>query len=228
MKKIFPLLLCVLALVMGCRKKSPPKPPEAVQLVFPERNSECTEGQRLGANTTEVEFRWQAAEHTDTYELRVTNTNTNTVQTINTQSTSAKLPLTRGEPFSWFVRSRNAQVTETASSATWHFYNQGSTTTFAPFPAGIESPEMSERVFADINNEVLLTWTTADLDNDIANVQVFLSTETTAGTLLRELPARAVSLKVDVASGTVYYWRVVVTDREGNVSDSGIYSFRVM
>ena len=90
----------------SCKKKRTPSLPEAVQLVFPEQNSECTTGLSLGQETSQVEFRWSAADNTETYELRVTNTATGTVQTITSSTTSTKLPLEKGEQFSWIVRSK--------------------------------------------------------------------------------------------------------------------------
>lgn len=221
-------VLGVFLVFTSCKKKRAPNPPEAVQLIFPERNSECTEGPSLGANATEVTFRWQAADHTDTYELRVTNTNTRTVQTISTTTTSAKLPLTKGEPFSWLVRSKNEEVEQTVSSEVWNFYNQGSRTSFAPFPADIIAPAMSQNVFRDINNEVALVWSAADLDNDIDAIAVYFSTETPPNALVETLGRNATSLKVSVAANTVYYWRVEVRDREGNTTDSGIFSFKAL
>ena len=222
------LLLCVFMTLLGCKKKSAPKPPEAVQLIFPERNSECTTGQSQGENTSQVEFRWQLADNTDTYELRVTNTNTGTTQTISTSSNAARLPIAKGEQFSWLVRSKNSEVSQTVSSEVWSFYNAGSRTTFAPFPAEIVSPRMSENVFKDINNEVELSWNSSDLDNDIINFEIYFSVETPPENLAGTLSSGASSLKVSVTSNTVYYWNVVTKDSEGNTSQSGIYSFKIL
>ncbi len=220
--------LCVVTISSGCKKKRDPAPPESVQLVFPERNSECTTGQSLGPTTSQVEFRWQLADNTDSYELRVTNTNTGTTQTITTTSSVARLPIAKGEQFSWLVRSKNSEVEQTVSSEVWSFYNAGSRTTFAPFPAEIVSPRMSENVFKDINNEVVLSWTASDLDNDISNFEIYFSVETTPDNLVGTVSNGVNSLKVSVASNTVYYWNVVTKDSEGNASQSGIYSFKVL
>jgi hypothetical protein len=229
MRQTLILGVCCLFLVFSaCKKKRAPKPPEAVQLIFPERNSECTEGANLSATTTEVTFQWQAADNTDTYELRVTNNNTRTVQTISTRTTSAKLPIAKGESFSWLVRSKNDEVQQTVSSELWNFYNQGSVTTYAPFPADIIAPRMSENVFKDLNNEVELNWSASDLDNDIEAIDVYFSVETPPNNLVQTLSASATSLKVSVTSNTVYYWSVVVRDASGNATNSGIFSFKAL
>lgn len=227
MRYIVPIVILFFA-VASCRKKNSPKPPGQVQLVFPDRNSECTTGQSLNAETSQVEFRWEEGANVDTYELRVTNSNTGVVQTISTASTAARLPIAKGEPFSWFVRSKNTQVPETVSSEIWNFYNAGSVTTFAPFPADIIAPRMSENVFKDINNEITLSWSAADLDDDILEYEVYVSVASPPEDLVGTLPKDATTLKVTVAPNTVYYWSVITKDEEGNATNSGIYSFRVL
>ncbi|WP_282112629.1 hypothetical protein [Maribacter stanieri] len=228
MMRLLVLIACLFMAITSCKKKSTATPPEAVSLVFPDENSECTTGVSLGQETSQVEFRWNLADNTETYELRVTNISTGTVQTIVSASNSAKLPLEKGEQFSWFVRSRNSDVEQTVSSEEWYFYNSGSRTTFAPFPATIESPAASDNVFKDINNEVILSWSASDLDDDIEGYEVYFSVETPPIDLVRELSAPITSIKVSVTSDTVYYWKVIVIDEEGNKSDTGIYTFKVL
>lgn len=222
------LVIILFVTITSCKKKNSPKPPGQVQLIFPDRNSECTTGQSLNAETSQVEFRWGEGANVQTYELRVTNINTGTVQTITTASTSARLPIAKGEPFSWFVRSKNNEVPETVSSEIWNFYNAGSITTFAPFPADILSPRMSENVFKDVNNEITLSWSASDLDDDILEYEVYVSVETPPGNLIGTLPEDETTLKVSVAPNTVYYWSVITIDEEGNGTNSGIYSFKVL
>jgi len=226
--RYIPIIIVLLFVVTGCKKKRNPKPPGQVQLIFPEQNSECTTGQSLNAETSQVEFRWEQGNNAQTYELRVTNINTSVVQTINTASTSARLPIAKGEPFSWLVRSKNTQVQETVSSEVWNFYNAGSRTTFAPFPAAILAPRMSEKAFKDINNEITLSWSASDLDDDILEYEVYVSVETPPANLIGTLPKDKTALKVSVASNTVYYWSIITKDEQGNGTNSGIYSFEVL
>lgn len=222
------IICCVLFFLGGCRKKDSPKPPGQVQLTFPEQNSECTTGQSLGETTSRVTFRWEEAKNVKTYELQVTNINTGTTQTIGTETTSASLPIEKGTPFSWLVRTRNNQVEETVSSVAWNFYNSGSTISFAPFPADIIAPRMSERVFKDINNEVTLSWSGSDLDDDIINYEVFFAAENPPLTRINTLGTSATEQKVTVVSSTVYYWSIITKDEQGNETNSGVYSFQVL
>src|SRR5690606_21652126 len=224
-----PIILFLFILVLtACGGKDDPRPPIAAQLLFPLKNSECTTGQEVsGTNTTIIEFRWEVSDHTESYELRATNLVANTTQTIVVKGTSAKLPIEKGMPYSWLVVSRNSKVRETAQSGTWLFYNAGATTTYAPFPAEVIAPKTGTTIAKDINNEVLLNWEGADVDNDLASYDIYFSTETPPTTLIGTLASDRSELKVSVSSDTVYYWRIVTLDMEGNSSTNAISEFKV-
>lgn len=224
MRTLFVLILGVV-LFLGC-KKDPPKPPEKVLLTAPAKNSECTPIQSTNATSSVVRFNWQASNHTETYQLRVTNLNTGTVQTKSTRTTVETLPLQKGTPFSWSVISKNSQTETFVSSDSWLFYNPGSETTHPPFPAEIISPKPGSTVFKDINNEVNLIWAGADVDNDIEDYEIYFSTENPPETLVDSPIANTTETKVSVMSNTVYYWKVVTKDAAGNTSDTGIIDFR--
>lgn len=221
------VILCFLALV-GCGGKDSPKPPSSALLVFPQKNSECTTGQDVaGTNTSTVEFRWQTSDHTETYELRATNININTTQTIVVSGTSAKLSIQKGAPYSWLVVSKNSKVPESARSETWRFFNAGVETTHPPFPAEVISPKTGSNISRDINNEVLLEWEGADVDNDLEGYEVYFSTENPPTTLISTLTSGKSDLKVSVEANTVYYWRILTRDREGNTATNSISEFKV-
>lgn len=222
---VFVILMCW---CFSCKKSDPPQPPEAVQLVYPESNSECTSGQSLGGTTSSVTFRWAEALRAESYELRVTNIETSTTQVINTAATSASLPIEKGVAFSWLVRARNNEIEESVSSSVWNFYNAGSNSSFAPFPAEIIGPRMSEKVFKDINNQITLAWLVSDLDNDIDTITIYFGTEDSPASILSTHNAGIEQQKVTVVKDTLYYWRIVTTDAQGNASDSGTFSFLVL
>lgn len=222
------LLVIILALLClgGCGKDSP-NPPAAAKLLFPEQNSECTTGVDLNETTSRVEFLWQKAADTDTYELRVTHLVTNVTQTVSTAQLRAELPLQKGAPYSWLVISRNTETQETAISSSWRFYNAGSVQSYAPFPAEIIAPKSGAALFRDINSEVVLEWAGVDLDNDIAGYELYFSTVDPPA-LFSEPAASTTSIKVSVLANTVYYWKIITTDSEGNRSDSGVHGFKVL
>lgn len=208
--------------------KDDPAGPEAARLLFPQQNSECTTGVDLNATTSEVEFLWQKAAHTDTYELRVTGSLNGITQTVSTSELSASLPLEKGAPYNWVVVSRNDETQEFATSATFQFYNAGAVRSYAPFPAALLSPQSGETVFRDINKEVVLEWAGADVDDDITGYELYFDTVNPPENLLSEPTASTTSSKVKVEVNTTYFWKLITIDSEGNRSESGVYGFKVL
>lgn len=223
------LLLFVFgATLLSCGKSDSPDPPQAVQLVYPEKDSECISGQTVNATTSRVEFRWGKAQNTESYELRVTNLGTNITQTTTVTGLSASLTLEKGMPFSWLVRSRNSKVSQTVSSPTWKFYNAGEQATYAPFPASIIRPNPASKVFPNSAGQVVLEWSASDVEGDITGFQVYFSTSDPPNDLLASPSEGTTTQTVDVVSGNTYYWKVITQDSQGNTSDSGVYVFRVL
>ena len=225
-KYLYPIFAMLLVVGCGGNDDPPPAPGEA-GLVFPDENSECTTGVSINDNQSQVTFQWTASTNTDSYTLRVVNLNTNAPQSISTAATSASLAIAKGTPFSWTVTSSNANSSQTTTSESWLFYNAGTQTSYAPFPAQLVSPVSGSTVQKDIANEVLLDWSGADVDNDLDSFQIFFSDQNPPTTEVGTTSPSVTELSVGVSSDTVYYWRVITTDLEGNTSDSGIFEFRV-
>ena len=228
MKNVLTIMVC-LCVLFGCKKDDLPKPPTQALLVFPLKNSECTTGEDSNGTTTMVEFKWEVGENTESYILSVTDLETNiALQTVTTNGTSSKLSLKKGNPYSWHIISKNTKVTETATSEIWQFYNAGTTINHAPFPAQIVSPESRKLVEKDINNEIELDWSAADVDNDIESYKVYFSDDSPPKEIVSsQLVNVDTKYKVSVESDTSYYWKIVTIDKEGNTSDSGIFVFKV-
>ncbi|MDX1364799.1 hypothetical protein [Arenibacter latericius] len=221
-------LLFIFITLMACGGKDSPKAPIAAQLVFPEKNSECTTGKNVNdTNTSVVEFKWLPSNHTESYELRVTNLNTNNSQTVVVNGTSAELPLEKGSPHSWAIISKNNKTIETAKSETWFFYNSGVQTSYTPFPAAVITPKTGSTISKDTNNEVLLKWESTDLDNDLAGYEVYFSTTNPPITKIGTLAANQSEIKVSVNANTTYYWRITTFDLEGNKASNSISEFRI-
>ena len=217
----------VVLLFVGCGKDDPPKPPDAANLVFPEQNSECTTGVDQSETTSEVEFRWQSAANTDTYELRVTQLGTSITQTETTANTSARVVLQKGTPYSWMVITRNTKTMDAVSSSTWQFYNAGVQTSYAPFPAEILAPGSGSTVAINSEGVVELSWNGADVENDINRYEIYHGTDNPPTELEATNIVGDTTLDVTVDPGT-YYWRVVTIDSQGNSSDSGTYSYNAL
>lgn len=224
--RLFSLMVFGMMLLSGCKKNAVDPPGKAV-LTEPAKNSECTPVQSSSDSNSLVRFRWQPAAHSDSYELHVTNLTTGNSIIKNQRGTTETVSLEKGAPFAWFIVSKNAQTADKVFSTTWLFYNPGTQTNYVPFPAEIIAPEPGATVFKDINNEVTLQWSGADIDNDIESYKIYFSIESPPNVLIASAGANETTQKVVVISDTVYYWRIVTSDALDNTSDTGILDFRV-
>ncbi len=227
--KIYILFLGLM--VMSCGGDSsdgPPPAPGTVTLVFPDQNSECTTGTVISDSQSEVTFEWQSASNAEGYILIVTNLNTNTRQTLPTQATSGTLAIDRGTPFSWIVTATNSQSSDVSTSESWLFYNEGSQTTYAPFPAQLVEPVSGSTVIRTDTGQVRLIWQGADVENDIASYDIQLSTTNPPTDNVGTQSNLISDLFVEVDADTVYYWRVITTDAEGNSSTSSVFEFKAL
>jgi len=198
--------------------------PAKVTLVFPDNNSECTEGTIVNDSESSITFQWQTAANADTYELNVKNLSTGNVLKANANVSQIPITLNSNTPYEWFVVSRSNNSNETATSDIWQFYNAGAgILNYAPFPADVISPERGESIA--VTTSVNLQWQGNDVDNDIAEFEVLFGT---AAEPAANIGATAQStMSVTVTSGQTYYWRVITTDSAGNTSQSEIFEFRV-
>ena len=227
MRIVLLYILITLTVSLGC-KKDPPAPPQKAVLVEPANTEECSPIESSSESNNTVRFSWQAADHTDSYQLHIENLVTGNAITRNPTGTSETVSLPKGMPFSWFVITENQQTADRVMSDTWRFYNPGSETAHVPFPATIIAPKSGSTAIKDANDEVILQWEGADIDNDIETFEVYFSTENPPEELVATLEANATSQQFGVVSGTVYYWRIVTKDAEGNTSNTGVLEFKVL
>ncbi|PCJ98673.1 MAG: hypothetical protein COA50_00035 [Flavobacteriaceae bacterium] len=208
---------------------TPPPPPlvadpSAASLVFPENNTECNEGTILNDTQSSVIFEWSASQNTDSYEVNITNLNTNTTQKTTATTTEATVTILRGTPYEWFIISKATGTTATATSPAAKFYNQGpGTENYAPFPADAVNPKRGETIAT--TTSVALEWTGSDVDDDIEGYEILFGTDTNPSVSLGTITESTIA--ATVASGVTYYWRVITTDSQGNTSQSEIFEFRV-
>ena len=72
----------------------------------------------------------------------------------------------------------------------------------------------------------MLDWNGSDIDNDIIRYDIYFSISNPPEDLVSSQLVNT-NFKVSVVSDTVYYWKIITEDSEGNKSDSGIYEFKV-
>ena len=198
--------------------------PGSVSLVFPDNNSECTEGQSLNTLESTITFEWQQGDNADSYEVHVLNLDTNSSSITNANTNEAAITLSKNTPYQWFVVSRNFNSEEAPSSATWRFYNAGDgVENYAPFPADAVSPARGETINA--TNSVTLEWSGNDVDNDIQDFEILFGTSNEPSNSIANTSQS--STTANVSSGQTYYWRVITKDEAGNTSQSEIFDFKV-
>lgn len=228
-KLVLGLGIVFASMIMSCSSDddNTPSEPGMATLIFPENNSECTAGVSVNDLDSRIPFEWEPSEYTDSYRLRVQNLNDGTSQEYNTEATSLEVVLQKGEPYSWTVTSVSTEIPATTESESWKFYNAGDgVESYAPFPATAISPEPGENITAE-GDTVSLQWESNDIDGDIIGYDVYFGNsnppETSIATDLEESELEGVS----ITSKTVYYWRVVTKDSQGNRSQSEVFIFKV-
>lgn len=198
--------------------------PKATTLIFPDNNTECNEGTIISDTRSSVEFSWNAAQDTDSYEINIKNlaTGNSTKTTVN--STTEVITIDRGTPYEWFVTSKASGTTETATSTVWKFYNQGvGIENYAPFPAEAVSPARGATIAT--TTTVSLRWSGADVDDDIEEYEIFLDTTNNPSTSIGT--TTNITIDATVAANTVYYWKVITKDSQNNTSNSEVFEFKV-
>lgn len=198
--------------------------PVAAILSIPANNEVCYDGTVVSAAMSEVDFSWQPAEHTDSYELTVTNLTTNSVKTYPTDNTQIKVSLDRGTPYSWYVVSTADNTTVEADSEHWKFYLAGEgITTYAPFPATLETPASGST--AD-PTEVIFKWKGSDADSESLIYELYLDTiDGKTEVVAEDMTENSFTIS-NLSPSTTYFWSVKTTDDTGNISLSMVYSFK--
>jgi len=198
--------------------------PTAVTLVFPEANSECTEGTNENDSESTIVFKWNAAQHADSYGLKVKDLESGAISTYSSNQAKFSVRLKRNHPYSWSVVSKSNTSSETATSTVWKFYNAGSgVVSYAPFPAEVVSPALGASIDSGV---ISLDWSGSDIDDDIDAYDVYFG-ETNAPVKIETALQESILNTISVVSGKTYYWKIVTKDKNGNSSSSDIFKFHV-
>ena len=203
-------------------------PPAKATLSAPANNKTCETGTSVSSTQSDVDFTWGVSADTDSYDLKITDLNSS-VATNKTglTTTSTKVTLDKGVPYSWVVTSKSTKSSVTTPSDTWKFYLAGTgVANYAPFPADLKAPTSGSTV-KRTDGKVTFTWEGSDPDSG-DTLTYTLYVDTTDG---KQTPASAQTdlsvLTLDVAldAATTYYWRVKSSDGT-NSSYSTVYTFK--
>ncbi|WP_109852565.1 fibronectin type III domain-containing protein [Aquimarina sp. AU58] len=189
----------------------PPVEPIAVDLIFPNNNQICQEGEIVGSDMITIPFEWSEDLNATSYKLIVTKQSSGeTIETVTTD-TLTSLGLSLGTQYNWAVSS--IIDGKEATSEVWNFYTQGKViTTHVPFPAEITIKDNND-------GSIDLSWNAVDLDGDITHYDIYLLDknppalykENETGTSIKAIP---------LISGKLYYVEVDVIDSAGNKAKS--------
>ena len=182
----------------------------------------CNEGTNLTPTESTVYFEWEA-NASDNYKITIENLSTGNIIQQETTEDIIPIVIQRATAYKWYVESTSGSKIE--QSDTWQFYNAGpGVQSYAPFPAVIVAPTMAESLVA--TSSVTLQWTGNDVDDDIVGYDVYFGTTITSN--IHASGITSTEANVSVASGIIYYWKIITIDALGNSSDSGVYQFRVL
>ena len=204
-------------------------PPGKSTLTAPANNKTCETGTSISDTQSEVTFTWGTSANTNTYDLKITNLNTSTVTNKTAlTSTTAKVTLDKGVPYSWNITSKSTASTTTTASDTWKFYLAGTgVVNYAPFPADLKTPASGSTVTRDGDGKVAFTWDGSDPDTgDTLKYTLYVDTtdgKQTPPAAQTDLTEKTASVALEAA--TTYYWRVKTSDGI-NSSYSIVYSFK--
>ena len=215
-------------ILFGCNKgaEDPVKlgaPGKAV-LVFPGKDAVCTVGTLTSIGKNAISFSWNSTENTESYELNLKNLITGELISKSTAQTTIEVDLEKNTPYSWFIVSRNKQTS--INSEIWKFYSSGpGVISYAPFPANLLSPVKGSTISFG-SGKISLDWNGTDVEGDINSYDIYLGVTTTPGLLAANVK-ESILHNVSVNPNTMYYWKIVAKDSQGNSSVSATHNFQI-
>lgn len=215
----------IILFFFSCSKEIP-VPGNAI-LIFPINNEVCEEGTIISQNESEINFRWNESTDTNFYELIINDLNNSEILRFkDLTSTSKKVKLSRGVPYSWKIISASDSEFF-GSSNLWKFYlSKEGNQNYPPFPAIIKSPYSGEIVTLNSDNKLTLSWEGNDPNNDDLLYTVYIDTVDGKQSPISSLTdITANTIEIELQKSTIYYWRIKTSDKT-NSSFTTVYSFK--
>ena len=199
--------------------------PGLFNLIYPENGSACLDGSIINDTQSKITFQWNASQNANEYEVEIINLNDNYSQKMLSKDRSLEVVLKHGEPYAWTVTAfvDDASIT----SKEWKFYLAGNgIVNYAPFPPELISPRPSARVNLNSNGQVVLNWTSSDVDGDLETYELYMD-QNDGSTLIQTFTEVENTIEIGIVAdpGITYLWKVLAIDSDGNSSSSGVYYF---
>ena len=228
MKKLFYTTFFFLLLACSAEEQSEETIdllPGLFNLIYPENGSACLDGSIINDTQSKITFQWNASQNANEYEVEIINLNDNYSQKMLSKDRSLEVVLKHGEPYAWTVTAfvDDASIT----SKEWKFYLAGNgIVNYAPFPPELISPRPSARVNLNSNGQVVLNWTSSDVDGDLETYELYMD-QNDGSTLIQTFTEVENTIEIGIVAdpGITYLWKVLAIDSDGNSSSSGVYSF---
>jgi len=228
MKKLFYTTFFFLLLACSAEEQSEETIdllPGLFNLLYPENGSACLDGSIINDTQSKITFLWNASQNANEYEVEIINLNDNYSQKMLSKDRSLEVVLKHGEPYAWTVTVfvDDASIT----SKEWKFYLAGNgIVNYAPFPPELISPRPSARVNLNSNGQVMLNWTSSDVDGDLEIYELYMD-QNDGSTLIQTFTEveNTIEIGIDADPDITYLWKVLAIDSDGNSSSSGVYSF---
>jgi hypothetical protein len=228
MKKLFYTTFFFLLLACSAEEQSEETIdllPGLFNLLYPENGSACLDGSIINDTQSKITFQWNASQNANEYEVEIINLNDNYSQKMLSKDRSLEVVLKHGEPYAWTVTAfvDDASIT----SKEWKFYLAGNgIVNYAPFPPELISPRPSARVNLNSNGQVVLNWTSSDVDGDLETYELYMD-QNDGSTLIQTFTEveNTIEIGIDADPDITYLWKVLAIDSDGNSSSSGVYYF---
>lgn len=183
----------------------------AFDLIFPDNNLICTEGEDMDNDQVEIAFLWEASTNATSYSLEIKNQETGEITNATATVPEKRVILKKDTQFSWSV---TAVLDDKSKKSTqWNFYSEGiAEENSAPFPADISVSDNKD-------GTVKIDWPSSDLDDDIESYDIYFGTEPEPEIAFSAVTYTSLSAQ-PISYNTTYYIKVVVNDSRGNAAIS--------
>jgi len=177
-----------------------------------------------------LNFEWNASTDSDgdaiTYQLQVATNNlfNENLQTLNNiTSTSTQLSLDRGVAYYWRVKAVDSKNASSNYSSVFQFYTEGDgELNHLPFLPEFVSPSLN---FIVQEMSTSLSWTASDVDNDPLLFDVYFDTVNPPISKVSENQSELTFEVNNLSTSTNYYWKIVVKDNHGGLTNGQVWNF---
>ena len=198
------------------------KAPSVPSLVNPINNLLCLD--------KTVAFQWSAStdpeDDTISYKIEVATDAgfTQIVENLSFNSTSSSILLENDTAYYWRVKAIDSKSNSSSYSNVFKFYTYGiGVTNYLPFAPELVKPTLN---FVVQTPTATLEWTASDVDTgDVLTYDVYLDTSNPPTTKIGDNITIKTSTD-NVSSSTTYYWRVVVKDDKGGMTEGQVWNFK--